>query len=147
MVPGEHHPSPRDHQHLGHEQSELPVAEDDGAHPGRDHHLLQHLERGGQRLDEDRRLVGDPVRHVVQVASREHQLVCERAFGADDTATVGAANAGSFTINGVTFTVAATDTVAQVRDEIKPMGFKFQKVLEFLPWQHIIIFTREDNRR
>jgi len=84
VMAGEHHPSPRDHQHLGHEQSELPVAEDDGAHPGRDHHLLQHLERGGQRLDEDRCRVGDPVRHAVQVASREHHLVGERAVGADD---------------------------------------------------------------
>ena len=31
-------------------------------------------------------------------------------------------------------------TVAQVRAELEPLGFKFQKSLEFLPWQHIIIF-------
>jgi len=45
-----------------------------------------------------------------------------RSFGADDTATVGAANAGSFTINGTTITVAATDTVAQVRDKINAVS-------------------------
>ena len=33
-------------------------------------------------------------------------------------------------------------SVAQVRAEIEPLGFKFQKSLEFLPWQHIIIFGR-----
>ena len=33
-------------------------------------------------------------------------------------------------------------SVAQVRAEIEPLGFKFQKALEFLPWQHIIIFGR-----
>lgn len=32
-------------------------------------------------------------------------------------------------------------TVQEVRSELEPMGFKFQKVLNFLPWQHIIIFT------
>lgn len=29
----------------------------------------------------------------------------------------------------------------EVRSELEPMGFKFQKVLDFLPWQHILIFT------
>lgn len=33
-------------------------------------------------------------------------------------------------------------SVPGVRAEIEPLGFKFQKSLEFLPWQHIIIFTR-----
>lgn len=33
-------------------------------------------------------------------------------------------------------------SVEQVRKEIEPLGFKFQKSLEFLPWQHIIIFGR-----
>ena len=33
-------------------------------------------------------------------------------------------------------------SVPDVRAEIEPLGFKFQKGLEFLPWQHIIIFTR-----
>ena len=32
-------------------------------------------------------------------------------------------------------------TVQEVRSELESMGFKFQKVLDFLPWQHIIIFT------
>jgi ubiquinone/menaquinone biosynthesis C-methylase UbiE len=30
-----------------------------------------------------------------------------------------------------------------VRGELEPMGFKFQKVLDFLPWQHILFFTAE----
>ncbi|HYR92014.1 MAG TPA: methyltransferase domain-containing protein [Terriglobia bacterium] len=29
----------------------------------------------------------------------------------------------------------------EVRSELEPLGFKFQKVMDFLPWQHIIIFT------
>jgi ubiquinone/menaquinone biosynthesis C-methylase UbiE len=34
-------------------------------------------------------------------------------------------------------------SVDQVRAELEPMGFKFQKSLEFLPWQHIVIFTSD----
>ncbi|HVT12796.1 MAG TPA: flagellin [Fimbriimonadaceae bacterium] len=45
-----------------------------------------------------------------------------RAFGADDTATVGAANAGSFTINGTTITADANDTVSQLRDKINAVS-------------------------
>ena len=29
----------------------------------------------------------------------------------------------------------------QVRAELEPLGFKFDKVLEFLPWQHILFFS------
>jgi ubiquinone/menaquinone biosynthesis C-methylase UbiE len=32
-------------------------------------------------------------------------------------------------------------SVQDVRSELEPLGFKFQKTLEFLPWQHIIFFT------
>lgn len=32
-------------------------------------------------------------------------------------------------------------TIQQVRAEVEPAGFAFQKTLDFLPWQHIIIFT------
>lgn len=32
-------------------------------------------------------------------------------------------------------------SLRQVRSELEPMGFKFQKTLTFLPWQHIIFFT------
>ncbi len=32
-------------------------------------------------------------------------------------------------------------SVQEVRAELEPMGFRFQKSLEFLPWQHILIFT------
>jgi predicted methyltransferase len=32
-------------------------------------------------------------------------------------------------------------SVQDVRSELEPMGFKFQKTIEFLPWQHILIFT------
>jgi ubiquinone/menaquinone biosynthesis C-methylase UbiE len=28
-----------------------------------------------------------------------------------------------------------------VRDELEPLGFKFDKAIEFLPWQHILIFS------
>jgi SAM-dependent methyltransferase len=32
-------------------------------------------------------------------------------------------------------------SVEGVRSELEPLGFKFQRTLEFLPWQHIIFFT------
>jgi len=32
-------------------------------------------------------------------------------------------------------------SVQEVRSELEPLGFEFQKVLNFLPWQHVIIFT------
>jgi ubiquinone/menaquinone biosynthesis C-methylase UbiE len=32
-------------------------------------------------------------------------------------------------------------TVAGVRSELEPLGFHFERSLEFLPWQHIIFFT------
>lgn len=34
-------------------------------------------------------------------------------------------------------------SLRQVREEIEPMGFAFDEVLEFLPWQHVVIFTPE----
>ena len=33
-------------------------------------------------------------------------------------------------------------TTAEVRSEIEPLGMQFQRALEFLPTQHILIFTR-----
>lgn len=33
-------------------------------------------------------------------------------------------------------------SVAEVKAEVEPEGFKLDKVLEILPWQHIIIFRR-----
>lgn len=33
-------------------------------------------------------------------------------------------------------------TLAQVRKELEPQGFRFKESLEFLPWQHIIIFEK-----
>jgi len=33
-------------------------------------------------------------------------------------------------------------TLKQVRRELEPQGFRFQKSLEFLPWQHVIIFEK-----
>jgi len=32
-------------------------------------------------------------------------------------------------------------SVQDVRSELEPLGFKFQRSIEFLPWQHIIIFS------
>ncbi len=32
-------------------------------------------------------------------------------------------------------------SVQDTRSELEPLGFKFQRSLEFLPWQHIIFFT------
>ena len=29
----------------------------------------------------------------------------------------------------------------EVRSELEPLGFRFQRSLEFLPWQHVLIFT------
>ena len=33
-------------------------------------------------------------------------------------------------------------TLAQVRRELEPQGFRFVESLEFLPWQHIIVFEK-----
>ena len=33
-------------------------------------------------------------------------------------------------------------TLAQVRKELEPQGFRFVESLEFLPWQHIIVFAK-----
>jgi len=33
-------------------------------------------------------------------------------------------------------------SVEEVRSELEPLGFKFQRTIEFLPWQHILIFNR-----
>jgi ubiquinone/menaquinone biosynthesis C-methylase UbiE len=33
-------------------------------------------------------------------------------------------------------------SVQDVRSELEPMGFKFQRSLEFLPWQHVLIFNK-----
>jgi len=32
-------------------------------------------------------------------------------------------------------------SVPEVKSELEPMGFRFQQSLEFLPWQHVLIFT------
>jgi len=32
-------------------------------------------------------------------------------------------------------------SVQEVRAELEPLGFKFQQSLEFLPWQHILVFA------
>jgi SAM-dependent methyltransferase len=33
-------------------------------------------------------------------------------------------------------------SVQEVRSELEPLGFKFQRTIDFLPWQHIIIFSK-----
>ncbi len=33
-------------------------------------------------------------------------------------------------------------TLVQVRQEVEPQGFSFKDSLEFLPWQHVIIFEK-----
>ena len=33
-------------------------------------------------------------------------------------------------------------TLNQVRREVEPQGFVFKESLEFLPWQHVIIFEK-----
>ena len=33
-------------------------------------------------------------------------------------------------------------TLEQVRREVEPQGFVFKESLEFLPWQHVIIFEK-----
>ena len=33
-------------------------------------------------------------------------------------------------------------TLAQVRLEVEPQGFRFKDSFEFLPWQHIIVFEK-----
>jgi ubiquinone/menaquinone biosynthesis C-methylase UbiE len=33
-------------------------------------------------------------------------------------------------------------SVQEVRSELEPLGFRFQQALEFLPWQHILIFSK-----
>ena len=38
-------------------------------------------------------------------------------------------------------------TLAQVRKELEPQGFKFLESQEFLPWQHIIIYERPEEKK
>jgi ubiquinone/menaquinone biosynthesis C-methylase UbiE len=37
-------------------------------------------------------------------------------------------------------------TLKQVRREVEPQGFEFKESLEFLPWQHVIIFEKPADR-
>ena len=39
------------------------------------------------------------------------------------------------------FVVREAVNLAAARSELESMGFKFQRSLEFLPWQHIIFFS------
>ncbi|WP_201750326.1 class I SAM-dependent methyltransferase [Tautonia marina] len=36
-------------------------------------------------------------------------------------------------------------TIAQARAEVEPNGFRLKEVLDFLPWQHIIIFEKPED--
>jgi ubiquinone/menaquinone biosynthesis C-methylase UbiE len=38
-------------------------------------------------------------------------------------------------------------TLAQVRRELEPQGFAFKENLEFLPWQHIIVFEKPADQK
>jgi hypothetical protein len=38
-------------------------------------------------------------------------------------------------------------TVKQVLAEIEPMGFQLKEQLEFLPWQHILVFMKADHKQ
>jgi ubiquinone/menaquinone biosynthesis C-methylase UbiE len=38
-------------------------------------------------------------------------------------------------------------TLEQVRQEVEPQGFTFKESLEFLPWQHVIIFEKPDDAK
>jgi ubiquinone/menaquinone biosynthesis C-methylase UbiE len=38
-------------------------------------------------------------------------------------------------------------TVAQVRRELEPQAFTFKESLEFLPWQHVLIFEKPDREK
>jgi ubiquinone/menaquinone biosynthesis C-methylase UbiE len=38
-------------------------------------------------------------------------------------------------------------TLDQVRREVEPQGFTFKESLEFLPWQHVIIFEKPDDAK
>src|SRR6185503_13608223 len=55
-------------------------------------------------------------------AASTQAAITGRDFGADDTTALGAANAGSFTLNGVTINGTATDNAATVRDKINAVS-------------------------
>jgi ubiquinone/menaquinone biosynthesis C-methylase UbiE len=38
-------------------------------------------------------------------------------------------------------------SIQEVRSELEPLGFRFQRTIEFLPWQHIIIFSNGAPRK
>jgi hypothetical protein len=38
-------------------------------------------------------------------------------------------------------------TLAQARREIEPQKFRFVESLEFLPWQHVIIFEKPEESK
>ena len=77
-------PAPGRGQRLGHEVPQLPGPDYDDAVAGRDTHLLLDFECGGGGLGEDRHLVGNSVRHHVQVADGQHQVRREGPVARDD---------------------------------------------------------------
>ncbi len=85
VVPAHHgHCRTCEVEHLRAEQPELPIAQDHSAGTGRQVDLLEDGVRGGQRLGENRLLVGHPLRHEVKVLGRYGDIVGEGAVGAQD---------------------------------------------------------------
>ena len=66
------------------QEAELAVAEDGAVHAGVHVDLLEDLERGGQRLGEDRRLVAHALGHLVEVLHRDLDVLGEGAVGVED---------------------------------------------------------------
>jgi flagellin len=71
---------------------------------------------GGQSVSANSSVV------VTVNAASTQASITGRDFGADDTTALGATNAGSFTLNGVSITGTATDNAATVRDKINAVS-------------------------
>src|SRR5262249_50926313 len=84
MPPREHDLGACAGEHLRDEEPELAVAEHDRPRAADAAQLLQDLEGGGQRLREDRGLIGELVGTPMEHASRNRQQVGEGTVGVDD---------------------------------------------------------------
>jgi len=70
--------------HLRTQQPQLAVAQYDDAVSGADVYLLENLTGGGQRLGEDGDFIGDGIRHGVEVADGQRQILGKGPVAASD---------------------------------------------------------------
>jgi len=102
------------------------------------------LKFGGTSVGSAERMRG--VAEIVAGQAQEGPLlvVVSAVGGVTDALLKGAeqAAAGGSVVPALSrFHSVHREILALLRAELEPEGFVFQKSLEFLPWQHVIVFT------